>query len=188
MNENNSQDNWVSGSDQNSAPEAKAPEQSAPNQSDTQAQQQISAQAQVYNPTQPQNQAVPTQSQDDAKKATTLCVISLVCHYAPALGIGSIASVLQSSSNETISATGDVLSGLLSLVMFGAWVASWVLMIVVRVKYKTSTFGKVLMWIYIIGAILSVLAVIAIIAFFAAAFAACAGNSSEVIEGVRSLT
>ena len=72
--------------------------------------------------------------------------------------------------------------------MFGAWVASWVLMIVVRVKYKTSTFGKVLMWIYIIGAILSVLAVIAIIAFFAAAFAACAGNSSEVIEGVRSLT
>ena len=178
MNENNNQDNWVGDSGQSPAPE----------QGQSQVQQKISSQAQVYNPTQPQNQAVPTQSQDDAKKATTLCVISLVCHYAPALGIGSIASALQSSSNEAISATGDMLSGLLSLVMFGAWVASWVLMIVVRVKYKTSTFGKVLMWIYIIGAILSVLAIIAIIFLFAAALSACAGGSGDVIEGMRSLT
>ena len=189
MNENNNQDNWVSGADQSNAPEtnaAPAPEQSAPKQETTKTQEQIASQAQVYNPNPQPNQTAP--AKDDNSKATTLCVISLVCHYAPVLGLGSVASVLQESGNAAISATGDMLQGFVSLIMFGAWVASWVLMIVVRTKYKNSTFGKVLMWLYIIGLILSVLAVIAIIAIFAAAFAACAGESDNMIESFRSLT
>ncbi len=182
-------DSWVSMGGDGAAP-APAPEQNQP-APEQQAPQQVEAVAPAAAPAPVQVQVVggapaPAQAQMQAspelqKQVTTLCIISLVCHYVPLLGIASLISTLSSVMGE---AASNSISGLLSTLEFGAWIASWVLMIVARTKDKTRTFPKVLMWVYIIELILTILAIIALFVFFAAMVASCANASSgTTIDG-----
>lgn len=88
----------------------------------------------------------PEQQQQDKKNANILAGISAVC-LALSLLLGGV--------------NGKDLSGLIAIL----FQAGLVLMIICRVKYKDSVFGKVMMWIYII---LFALAIIGVLLFIAA--------------------
>lgn len=109
---------------------------------------------------------------EDKKKANLLCIISILLFIVPSL-IAIIMAIVIASID--LSSGGNLLSSLYSaslnspvdlgitsqimgisyVVMMGishfARIASFVMMIVIRVKYPKNTFGKVLMWIWIVG-------------------------------------
>ena len=89
-------------------------------------------------------------SPEDNKKANILCTISLCLCFLPSILLAFLRQAGVSGDNTAF----EVLS------MISGWsvIASWVLVIIVRVKYKQNTFGKVLMWLYIILAILGLVA------------------------------
>ena len=106
--------------------------------------------------------------QDERHKANTLCLISLLCHFVvPCVSVFLLGAVSGMFSSGDISSTKEPMaefaSGLASIVSGGSYIASWVLMIIARVKYKRSVFAKVIMWIYIVLLILSVVALILLI-------------------------
>ena len=125
-------------------------------------QQQYSPQGQMppqqqYNP---QGQMPP--QQNDNHTATILCIISLLCHFVVptvftmllgAFGDGDIGG-----SDDTIA------SSFISMLVCVSYLASWVLMIIVRVKYRNSTFGKVLMIVYIVILALGIIGFIILVA------------------------
>ena len=129
----------------------------------------------------PAAQAVPapapapqTKAEQD-KEANKLCIISLVCRYAAPTIIGVLGGVLSGlaeASDSEILETAVALP--MGLVLLGARLASWILVIMARVKYKESTFPKVLLIIYIVGVVLTFLAFILIIALFAQLLSDCA--------------
>ena len=101
-----------------------------------------------------ENKVVPKQEvvEEDEKNANLLCILSLVFKYAGPV-ISGVLSVL-------FAPLGELFSGLAPL----TWLTGIVLMIVARIKYPSNKFAKVLMWIYIIEAILSVVLFIIIVA------------------------
>lgn len=118
---------------------------------------------------------------EDKKKANLLCIISILLFIVPSL-IAIIMAIVIASID--LSSGGNLLSELYSaslnspvylgitsqimgisyVVMMGishfARIASFVMMIVIRVKYPKNTFGKVLMWIWIIGILIIISLVI----------------------------
>ncbi len=90
-------------------------------------------------------------TKEDKDKANLLAAISLLCFLAPWL----ISGLFLKTDFEYIVSN---LSGVLEL-------ASFVLMIYVRVRYPKNVFGKVLMWLYIV---LGILFIISMIIFFVA--------------------
>lgn len=85
------------------------------------------------------------------KKATVLCVISLILQIAPYILMGVMEALIGSSSSYSGSnvSPAAVEAQILLYAMGGTYIASWVLMIVARAKYSESVFAKVLMWVYI---------------------------------------
>jgi hypothetical protein len=61
------------------------------------------------------------------------------------------------------SSAEDAFVGLCSIVTGVSYLASWVLMIIARAKYRRSVFAKVVMWIYIVLLILGVIATVVLI-------------------------
>ena len=109
------------------------------------------------------------------KKANILCFISLGLMVIPSLisGIFSgISDAFKSLSDNYDSAS--MLVTVLSSTLGGSYIASWVLMLIARIKYKT-TFSKVLMWIYIGILAAGILATILIIAMCAYIVKDCQG-------------
>ena len=109
------------------------------------------------------------------KKANILCFISLGLMVIPSLisGIFSgITDAFKSLSDNYDSAS--MLVTVLSSTLGGSYIASWVLMLIARIKYKT-TFSKVLMWIYIGILAAGILATILIIAMCAYIVKDCQG-------------
>lgn len=105
-------------------------------------------------PVVPAPKEAPKESEEDKKNANLLCIFSLLCMFA-APGIAGIVMKVA----EVIFYGG--LEGIVTTICgtfagFG-WIAGIVLMIMVRVKYKDNTFGKVLMWLYIALAIIAVI-------------------------------
>ena len=93
-----------------------------------------------------------------------MCVISLVCHFiVPFLGSFLLGGMTSSFTETNDVSAGSTITSLFSLIVSCSYLASWVLMIIVRVKYKNNTFGKVIMWIYIILLALGIIAVIILI-------------------------
>ena len=92
------------------------------------------------------------QNQGNNKTATILCIVSLICCYAPylILELFTLLSVGVIDGSETVYTICGVISGILQVVHIIGIIASIVLIIVVRVKYPTHTFGKIVMWIYIV--------------------------------------
>lgn len=121
----------------------------------------------------------------DKKRANGLCVLSLLLCYGPLVlsMLVSVISVIAGdiglldilNDNNTI---GSVISVVLEGVQLACFIASIAIMIAVRVNYPASTFGKVIMWIYIVQIILMVIfAVIAIVA--------CGVMLSSCMSGLR---
>ena len=110
------------------------------------------------------------------KNATILCLISLGLHFIPETISGFLTSVLENVSEaSSVSNVSEIGTILISLLFGGSYIASWVLMILARVKYKESKFAKVLMWVYIGILAAGILAVILIIATCAYILKDCHG-------------
>ncbi len=110
------------------------------------------------------------------KKANLFCFISLGLHFIPALISGVLTGIVEGvAKTADIGSVSDILSASISFLVGGSYIASWVLMIITRVKYKESKFAKVLMWVYIGILAASVLVVILIIAMCAYMLKDCHG-------------
>ena len=110
------------------------------------------------------------------KNATILCLISLGLHFIPETISGFLTSVLEKISEaSSVSNVSEIGTILISLLFGGSYIASWVLMILARVKYKESKFAKVLMWVYIGILAAGILAFILVIATCAYILKDCHG-------------
>ena len=96
----------------------------------------------------------------DTKKANQLCIISLLLYFVAPLVLGIVGILLDILLKSEILTTG--FTGLGSV----ARIAAFVIVIVARVKYPTSKFAKILLWVYI-GFIIAtfLLLIIALIVF-----------------------
>lgn len=109
------------------------------------------------------------------KKGNILCFISLALMIVPGILSGTISSFAETfeDAGGMSSTTGTIIEFLLG----GAgasYIASWVLMIIARVKYK-NTFSKVLMWIYIGLLAATVIGIILLVAMCAWMLKDCQG-------------
>lgn len=93
----------------------------------------------------------------DTKKANQLCTISLLLYFVAPFALGILGILLDFLFKSEALATG--FAGLGSV----ARIAAFVMAIVARVKYPTSKFAKVLLWIYIGFIIASFLLIIALV-------------------------
>lgn len=110
------------------------------------------------------------------KQANILCFISLGLHFIPEMISGMLTGIVDSiSKTADIGSTSEVLSIIISVLFGGSYVASWVLMIMARVKYKESRFAKILMWVYIGILAAGIIAVILVIAMCAYILKDCQG-------------
>ena len=102
---------------------------------------------------------------DDERKANVFCIASLICVFLPRvlqfLGYLLFGTLLQQVGRESV--LYDRISGALSALGILFLIAGIVLVIYVRVKYPKNIFGKVLMWIYIVLAVLILIAFIVMI-------------------------
>ena len=101
----------------------------------------------------------PEELQKEKTTATVLCVISLVCLLLSAVLIVPLKS-----------------AGVSSLL----FQAALVLMIIVRVKFRDSMFGKVLMWIFIVCCILFVIAVLVGVVMCGVVLRECGESCSKI--------
>ena len=122
---------------------------------------------------------------DDERKANVFCIASLICVFLPRvlqfLGYLLFGTLLQQVGRESV--LYDRISGALSAVGILFLIAGIVLVIYVRVKYPKNIFGKVLMWIYIV---LAVLILIAFIVMLVACTLACS-YLIETCQGCASM-
>ena len=120
------------------------------------------AQPQQMNP--PQRQMPPVQSDkpEDDHLANMLCIISLVCMFVVPIGSYGVLYFLDGAKFST--KVLDALTSISTCLMGASYIAAWVLMILVRVKYKKNKFGFILMIIYLILLALTVIAIIFLIA------------------------
>lgn len=110
------------------------------------------------------------------KSATILCIISLGLQFIPETISGLLTSVLDKvAETSSVSNFSEIGSILISVLFGGSYIASWVLMIMARVKYKESKFAKVLMWVYIGILAAGILAFILVIATCAYILKDCHG-------------
>jgi len=95
---------------------------------------------------------------DETKKANTLCTISLLLSFGAGIPLGIVSVMI------------PFLKALISSVAGLCPLAGFVLMIYVRVKYPDNTYGKVVMWVHIVFAIIFV---VSIILLYIACYLAC---------------
>lgn len=118
----------------------------------------------------------PQERSERNKKATILCIISLGLHFLPEVLTGAFSAIVEEISKTAGSGSfSDMYAGITSILLGGTYIASWVLMIMARVKYKENKFAKILMWVYIAILAVSILAVILIIAMCAYIIKDCQG-------------
>lgn len=122
---------------------------------------------------------------EDERKANIFCIASLICVFLPRvlqfLGYLLFGTLLQQVGRESV--LYDRISGALSAFGILFLIAGIVLVIYVRVKYPKNIFGKVLMWIYIV---LAVLILIAFIVMLVACTLACS-YLIETCQGCASM-
>ena len=122
---------------------------------------------------------------EDERKANIFCIASLICVFLPRvlqfLGYLLFGTLLQQVGRESV--LYDRISGALSAFGILFLIAGIVLVSYVRVKYPKNIFGKVLMWIYIV---LAVLILIAFIVMLVACTLACS-YLIETCQGCASM-
>ena len=101
----------------------------------------------------------------NSKKGNILCFISLALYIAPYVFGGVLSNITNQissiASNDYKSI--EIVTGILTSLTGGSYIAAWVLAIIARVKHK-NTFSKVLLWIYIGMLIVTIVSIIVVIA------------------------
>ena len=98
----------------------------------------------------PADEMSPEERASRRKKGNLLCFISIGLQVLPYITSGILSGITQSLNELAGSNSGlSAISYILSLATGGSYIASWVLMIIARVKYRENKFAKVLMWVYI---------------------------------------
>lgn len=112
--------------------------------------------------------------QDEKQEATKLCVASLICYLLPILTavVIKVIEVFLLWEPNTIEIY-KVMNTILGILVMLEYVASVVLVINVRVKYPENTFGKVLMWIYIITFIVAIIGIVIFLMFCGVMIVSC---------------
>lgn len=123
--------------------------------------------------------AVPSVDEEAAKirkKGNLLCFISLALYIVPYVLSSFLSGVTNSISNLASDNHGmaEMLTYVLTGATGGTYIASWVLVIIARIKYK-CTFSKVLLWIYIGMLIATIVMLIVAIAACALLAKSCSG-------------
>ncbi|MBP5654666.1 MAG: hypothetical protein J6X33_04075 [Clostridiales bacterium] len=126
--------------------------------------QQFMAQQPAYWQTTPQVRAEAEDPASRKKKANILCFISLGLSFVPYF-MSFLMILMGEFSDVSKYKSSDFLIDIMVSLMGASYIASWVLMIIARVKFKESVFAKILMWVYIGMAALGVIAVMAFIAW-----------------------
>lgn len=111
---------------------------------------------------------------EENKKANLLCVVSLVLMFAPLLLYCAGLEIADTYLN--IDFTGSfahLCTYMGQLFVGGCAIASLAVMIYVRVKYPQNTFGKVIMWLYIVCIVLGLLYIAVLIIACGIALNAC---------------
>ncbi len=128
---------------------------------------------------------------ENNKQANKLCILSLLCVFLPILLSTSLSPVLsglfKTSDAGTDNTLWDITGNILGIAGLLLLIAGIGLMIYVRVKYPTNTFGKVIMWLYIVLAILSIIALIITMVVCYSAMATCGGAIPEICEECRQI-
>ena len=122
---------------------------------------------------QPADMYTPEEQAKRRKQANILCIISLVLQVAPEV-LTSVFSGIVESLGDISNVTEPITYGY-SILAGGTYIASWVLMIIARVKYKESKFAKILMWVYIGLLAAGVITLVIIIAMCAYMLKDCQG-------------
>lgn len=91
------------------------------------------------------------------KRANRFCIISLICELLPILISGVVISTIQILSGTEPSSSPEIIISILSTLNLLLIIIGLILMIYVRVKYPKNIWGKVLMWLYIIFAIIALI-------------------------------
>ena len=97
---------------------------------------------------------------DENIKGNKLCIISLILKYGVLAIGGGIIELLSHFINNISVNTSDFIVATLFVIVGICSLTAFVLMVIVRIKYPKNTFGKVLMWIYIIEIILAIIAIV----------------------------
>ncbi len=100
-------------------------------------------------------------SPEDNKKANMLSIISLVCMF----GVPTVMMLLKELISYIDSSMYAPFIDATTSISGAAFIAAMTIMILVRVKYPNSLFGKVLMWLYIVIVVLGILGIIALLVF-----------------------
>lgn len=130
----------------------------------------------------PQNipsQNVPPQNQvnkkyispEDKKHANILCIISVLCFFAVPSVLAALMELIHNINYDIY----DVFDHIASSVSVASFIVAITLMILVRVKYPNSVFGKVLMWLYIAVIVLAVIGFFFLLAFIYILCSGCRG-------------
>ena len=80
---------------------------------------------------------------EDDHLANMLCIISLVCMFVVPIASYGVLYFLDGAKFST--KVLDALTSISTCLMGASYIAAWVLMILVRVKYKKNKFGFILM-------------------------------------------
>lgn len=114
-----------------------------------------------------------------------LCMISILCEIVPFIMDGVFTGAVQTLSYKVSENPGlMMIRNLIGSLAGIGFVAGIVLLIIVRVKYPQNTFGKVLMWVYIVFAVLCFLA---FFLFLVACSIACNGASSSCFSCLQDM-
>lgn len=121
----------------------------------------------------------PPMTPEEKKQADKLCIVSMILMFAP-MALMFIADIIMGVLYDTgvtdlyySLGSSYAIESVLTFVVFGCGIAALVLMILVRVKYPQSVFGKVLMWLYIALAVLLVIFIAVTIMACGLALASC---------------
>ena len=118
---------------------------------------------------------------DENIKGNKLCILSLILKYAVGFIGGGIIELFSNIFPSVSDSVADLIFGTLFSLVGISSLAAFVLMVVVRVKYPKNTFGKVLMWIYIVEIILAIIAIVLIFLMCMA----CANSLDEFFSNCR---
>ena len=100
----------------------------------------------------------PEFTRQDKKKANIMCIISLCLTFGMSILFSLIIWILGTTGMGEESILELTSIGI--MILLPAYIAGIVLMIIVRVRFRRSVFGKVLMFIYIALAVISLISVV----------------------------
>lgn len=125
-------------------------------------------------PTKQENQNQNAATQDESKMALRYVLISLALRYVPIVASGLISSVVYTvSGGKNNNIASNPLGAILPLLIGPGYIASWVLAIIARSKFKKAKSPKVLLIVYIVELILGLISIAFMVFMFVTILESC---------------